>query len=612
MKNKIKLISIKPLKTGNKKYIAEFEIINKYGEKKKKTTKFGAKGMSDYTIHKDKERRNRYIKRHVRDLRTNDPTRAGYLSMYILWNKKTFKSSLSDYKSRLNKYNKTGKFDKKIPYSSLNFGAYFKGSRLENLPIEIQEKILELQVPLRLLRKLQTILKNRKVLHEDLKFLTSLDLDPDEEKYSNLLNKISIKLTKRDLIQNPEIKILVVEIIKDYITKLIDQNAKKDLALDSEQLKSWKKSQRAILRMLNKMPEYEHSITKYKTWAADKQQSINPLVLDEEIKQWNALLTSLENIGPHRFGALFEGTWLNNLPSDAQELILKRYYGDVWINKYNKIKKDKIILESLTEEITNPEYQTDNEYEYIFDWGPYDEKSVEWLKRASTVLNKRDLYDDEYKEYIGNFIRGFRNYRSVEGDEVNKSKLYLKKILLKYDGNPSVNNNDNDDDNLRKKLLEDQNNPVEFYDRKYILEFFDIETNSFGRSNVPKNVKNPTLYLKIKAKIKKDVNKKNRRWGAYDSGRLVREYKEKGGKYSGKKKNSNLDRWYKEKWIDACAWPKKKSCGRTKSSIKSKVTYCRPSKIIDSKTPTTIQELTKTEIKKRCKKKSKNPKNIIT
>ena len=43
-------------------------------------------------------------------------------------------------------------------------------------------------------------------------------------------------------------------------------------------------------------------------------------------------------------------------------------------------------------------------------------------------------------------------------------------------------------------------------------------------------------------------------------------------------------RWYREKWIDACVWPKRKSCGRTKATIKSKVTYCRPSKVVDKKT----------------------------
>ena len=65
---------------------------------------------------------------------------------------------------------------------------------------------------------------------------------------------------------------------------------------------------------------------------------------------------------------------------------------------------------------------------------------------------------------------------------------------------------------------------------------------------VPDNVVNKKLYASIKTKIKRSI--KGRRWGAYDSGRLVREYKSKGGKYRGSKKKTDLGRWYKEKWVD--------------------------------------------------------------
>jgi hypothetical protein len=114
----IKIISTKKLKGGKKKYEIIFE---KNG--KRYIRKFGSQGMSDYTIHKDKSRRERYISRHKRDLRTNDPMRPGYLSMYILWNKPTFKASLADYKRRLGIYNRTGKFPTNISGSKkLSFG----------------------------------------------------------------------------------------------------------------------------------------------------------------------------------------------------------------------------------------------------------------------------------------------------------------------------------------------------------------------------------------------------------------------------------------------------------------------------------------------------------
>ena len=52
---------------------------------------FGAKGMSDFTIHKDKKRRDRYLKRArgIRDGRGNlthmDKTRSNFWSINILW-----------------------------------------------------------------------------------------------------------------------------------------------------------------------------------------------------------------------------------------------------------------------------------------------------------------------------------------------------------------------------------------------------------------------------------------------------------------------------------------------------------------------------------------------
>lgn len=79
-----------------------------------KKTKFGAKGYEDYTIHKNIMRRNRYIQRHMKDLRTNDPTRAGYLSMFILWNKPSLNNSILDYKKRLKQMQDTGSFPTKI------------------------------------------------------------------------------------------------------------------------------------------------------------------------------------------------------------------------------------------------------------------------------------------------------------------------------------------------------------------------------------------------------------------------------------------------------------------------------------------------------------------
>ena len=108
-KKTIKLLSIKKSNKSGKKMMATFETNGR-----KKVIHFGASGMSDYTKHKDISRRNRYIFRHHKDLGTNNPARAGYLSMFVLWNKKSLQASIADYKRRLSTYNRTGKFPNKI------------------------------------------------------------------------------------------------------------------------------------------------------------------------------------------------------------------------------------------------------------------------------------------------------------------------------------------------------------------------------------------------------------------------------------------------------------------------------------------------------------------
>jgi hypothetical protein len=57
--------------------------------------------MDDYTLTHDKQQRSRYRERHKKDLKTRDPTRAGFLSYYILWGPSTsVRENLRSYKSR--------------------------------------------------------------------------------------------------------------------------------------------------------------------------------------------------------------------------------------------------------------------------------------------------------------------------------------------------------------------------------------------------------------------------------------------------------------------------------------------------------------------------------
>ena len=95
-----KLLSVVKSKKTNKKYDAIFE--NKK-TKKTKTVSFGAAGMDDYTITKDKEQRLRYRLRHKKDLETKDPLRAGHLSWYLLWGDSTsLRENIKSYRKRFN------------------------------------------------------------------------------------------------------------------------------------------------------------------------------------------------------------------------------------------------------------------------------------------------------------------------------------------------------------------------------------------------------------------------------------------------------------------------------------------------------------------------------
>jgi len=61
-----------------------------------KTVHFGAKGYSDYTIHKDPERKERYIQRHKanEDWSKSGIDTAGFWSRWLLWGEPTLKDSI--------------------------------------------------------------------------------------------------------------------------------------------------------------------------------------------------------------------------------------------------------------------------------------------------------------------------------------------------------------------------------------------------------------------------------------------------------------------------------------------------------------------------------------
>ena len=88
------LLNIVKLRGDKKKYQAIFS--------NNKRVKFGAEGSKTFLDHKDDKKKENYLARHKVRENWNDPYTAGALSRWILWNKKTLRESIADYKKRFN------------------------------------------------------------------------------------------------------------------------------------------------------------------------------------------------------------------------------------------------------------------------------------------------------------------------------------------------------------------------------------------------------------------------------------------------------------------------------------------------------------------------------
>jgi hypothetical protein len=98
----VRLIEIGPSLKPRFKMVARFQT----DEGKIISTHFGASGYGDFPMYykKDPETANRkraaYLARHTVRENWEDPTSAGALSRWILWNQPTIRSSIADYKRR--------------------------------------------------------------------------------------------------------------------------------------------------------------------------------------------------------------------------------------------------------------------------------------------------------------------------------------------------------------------------------------------------------------------------------------------------------------------------------------------------------------------------------
>ena len=101
------------------------------------------------------------------------------------------------------------------------------------------------------------------------------------------------------------------------------------------------------------------------------------------------------------------------------------------------------------------------------------------------------------------------------------------------------------------------------------------------------------LYNEIKDRVWKMYEKPS----AYRSGMLVKLYRESGGRYSGDKdEKDGLPLWFASKWLNQ----------RGEVGYRYKSDVHRPTVRVNSKTPTTFQELTPQEIERARREKAKS------
>lgn len=66
-----------------------------------RTINFGAKGYSNYTIHKDAARMERYLTRHRRTENWTKPNSAGFWARWILWSEPSLQAAIRRTEKKL-------------------------------------------------------------------------------------------------------------------------------------------------------------------------------------------------------------------------------------------------------------------------------------------------------------------------------------------------------------------------------------------------------------------------------------------------------------------------------------------------------------------------------
>lgn len=107
---------------------------------------------------------------------------------------------------------------------------------------------------------------------------------------------------------------------------------------------------------------------------------------------------------------------------------------------------------------------------------------------------------------------------------------------------------------------------------------------------------NKPLNLQLYARVKAEADQRFKKHGAFKSGWIVKTYKDRGGKYQGTKTKGGLTSWFKENWINL--------------SGKGQKPVLRPTVRVSKKTPLTVSEISKEEIKRKILEKQATSRNL--
>lgn len=218
-------------------------------------------------------------------------------------------------------------------------------------------------------------------------------------------------------------------------------------------------------------------------------------------------------------------------------------------------------------------------------------------KRKNSVVQQ--LVKSIEKKYECPICHKFK-YLSSKEKHMEKHERFRCPICYKYFNRFTIT--DHIEEHYKKDKKQDKDNDK----RK---DYSDFSSGGGGSSPKPTN---KALYNYVKQLANKKFKSKS---GIYRSSWIVKEYKKRGGRYSGKKTSSSgLKRWYKEKWVDLNRPIRNskgkiigyKSCGRSKvKGSKDKYPLCRPSRRVNKGSPRTYHKISKKSIQKAKKEKSR-------